>query len=228
MPVSRTIAGLAGRLLPPTPIGAGLARGVPVRIAALAVGIIVVALDLRRWDGSTGLGLARLLVPLAGLAVLALLAKEPAATLGLRLRPTPSLRWWAVTTAILLVVSVAIGTLYFLTLWATGTTITVALHAHSWDDVPAAALRICARYPLVEELVYRGVLVPALVPTVGRWGAVLGSGLAFAFLHHLYGNAGPDNQLAGFVLAWAMLRSGCLWVPFALHAGANALVLVLH
>ena len=51
------------------------------------------------------------------------------------------------------------------------------------------------------------------------------SGLLFGGLHVLYGNPGPDNLVAGFFLAWAILKSGSILVPLALHALGNLCVI---
>ena len=82
--------------------------------------------------------------------------------------------------------------------------------------------------PLLEEGVWRLVLCAALLPLVGARATVLVAGVGFAALHWLYGNPAPDNLVAGFVLAWAYLASGSIWVPIALHAAGNLCVLVLH
>jgi membrane protease YdiL (CAAX protease family) len=47
-----------------------------------------------------------------------------------------------------------------------------------------------------------------------------------AILHVLYGNAGPDNLIAGFFLAWAYLKSGTILVPVVLHSLGNVGVLL--
>jgi len=64
-----------------------------------------------------------------------------------------------------------------------------------------------------------------MVALLGPRGTIVASGLLFGALHVLYGNPGPDNLLAGFLLAWTYLRSGSILVPFALHALGNLGVL---
>jgi membrane protease YdiL (CAAX protease family) len=228
--LARRIRAAADRALPPTPVGAGLARGGAARAAAAGIAVAVVLVDVLRFTGPDSDHLSRLLPPLAGIALLATLARgrDPAGTTGLVLAPRPSGRFWLVTTLVLAAVFV-VGTFVFLgVLGAVDARLRFPLLVRRGSDVPGAALRLLVVAPLLEEAVYRGVLVPALVPSLGRWGALFASGAAFAGIHHVYGNPGPDNQVAGFVLAWAMLRSGTLWMPIALHAGGNALVLVLH
>jgi membrane protease YdiL (CAAX protease family) len=83
---------------------------------------------------------------------------------------------------------------------------------------------LCA--PLVEELVYRGLAVPALTAVAGARAAVLLSGPLFYLLHTLI-YAWPWFTLhyafAGWVLAWAFVRRGRLWVALALHLLGNIL-----
>ena len=79
--------------------------------------------------------------------------------------------------------------------------------------------------PLVEELLFRGVLLSALIPRCGRWGAAVLSSLAFA-LAHLPGLgwapfAVPALLLLALALAWLRLRSGSLWPGVVAHAVHN-------
>jgi membrane protease YdiL (CAAX protease family) len=63
---------------------------------------------------------------------------------------------------------------------------------------------------------------------VGSTVTILLSGVLFALLHAAYGNLAPDNTIAGFVLAWAYLRSSSLLVPIVLHALGNLCVFGIH
>jgi membrane protease YdiL (CAAX protease family) len=84
--------------------------------------------------------------------------------------------------------------------------------------------------PLVEELLFRGVLLSALMQ---RWRAgwsMVITALLFAVVHlpdlrwHWY--ALPDLALLALALAWLRLRAGSLW-PAVLAHGANNLVAVV-
>jgi len=97
--------------------------------------------------------------------------------------------------------------------------------AHS---VPEAFNRMCIEAPLVEEVNYRLALVGGMVSLTGRSGAILASGIVFAGLHWIYGNASIENQVAGFILAWAYLRSGTLVIPILIHAVGNLMALDLQ
>jgi membrane protease YdiL (CAAX protease family) len=83
--------------------------------------------------------------------------------------------------------------------------------------------------PLVEELLFRGVLLSALLQRWGRGTAIGLSSLAFA-LAHLPGLdwqlfALPDLILLALALAWLRLRSGSIW-PSVVGHGANNLLAV--
>jgi hypothetical protein len=83
--------------------------------------------------------------------------------------------------------------------------------------------------PLVEELLFRGVLLSALWQRWGRGAAIGLSAVAFA-LAHLPGLdwqlvALPDLILLALALAWLRLRSGSIW-PSVVGHGANNLLAV--
>ena len=58
----------------------------------------------------------------------------------------------------------------------------------------------------------------------GKWPTIIASGLVFAALHFRFGVASPDNAIAGFVLAWAYIKSESILVPITLHALGNLAV----
>jgi membrane protease YdiL (CAAX protease family) len=94
--------------------------------------------------------------------------------------------------------------------------------------------------PFSEELIFRGVAVSAWRPSVGSRGAILRSALLFAFAHVLL-VGGSDAQQAlglatvGFLgrlpvalaLGWIYVRTGSLWTSIGLHAGFNAVLVIL-
>jgi hypothetical protein len=85
-----------------------------------------------------------------------------------------------------------------------------------------AALAAIALVPAVsEELVMRGVLLPALVPRLGAAKAVVASAFAFAAMHgDLYRFLFTLG--VGLVLGAVRLRSGSLVPPILAHATLNA------
>jgi membrane protease YdiL (CAAX protease family) len=44
----------------------------------------------------------------------------------------------------------------------------------------------------------------------------------------LGGIASPENQIAGFLLAWAFLKIGTILVPLAMHSAGNLIALASH
>ena len=76
--------------------------------------------------------------------------------------------------------------------------------------------------PVVEELVFRGVLLRAFVARWGLWRGVMVSALAFGLLH-------LDSLGAvafGVVMSMLYMRTGTLLVPIACHAVYNGIIVV--
>ena len=84
--------------------------------------------------------------------------------------------------------------------------------------------------PLVEELLFRGVLLSALLQRWHAGWAVTISALAFALIHlpglQYQWYALPGLALLALVLAWLRLRSGSIWPAVVAH-GVNNLLAVL-
>jgi membrane protease YdiL (CAAX protease family) len=105
-----------------------------------------------------------------------------------------------------------------------------AIHRALAPDGPLDALvsvGVIALAPGVgEELVMRGVLLPALVGPLGPVGAVAGSATLFAAIH-----LDPYRFLftlaVGLVLGILRLRSGSLWPPILAHATLNTLTFLV-
>jgi membrane protease YdiL (CAAX protease family) len=79
--------------------------------------------------------------------------------------------------------------------------------------------------PLVEEVVFRGVLFQGLKRRVGLWPAAFLSGLLFAIVHvevqqPVYSSG---LLLLGVLFGWTMHRFGTLLVPLVAHATFNAI-----
>ena len=56
-------------------------------------------------------------------------------------------------------------------------------------------------------------------------GGGAAGGLAFGGLLAVYGQPSPENLVGGFVLAWAYLKSGTIYVPVLVHGLGNLCVL---
>src|SRR5262249_23449387 len=85
------------------------------------------------------------------------------------------------------------------------------------------ALAAVVLAPLREELVFRGMPLPSLIPSVGATAALWISAIVFGGLHWYYGVMTPVIVLFGWVLGWARIASGGLRAPFLLHALINLL-----
>lgn len=84
--------------------------------------------------------------------------------------------------------------------------------------------------PLVEELLFRGVLLSALLQRMRAGWAVAISSLLFACVHlpdlGYFWYAIPNLALLAVVLAWLRLKSGSLWPAVIAHGTNNLLAVV--
>ena len=80
--------------------------------------------------------------------------------------------------------------------------------------------------PLLEELLFRGVLFGGLTRIMPVWGAMLLSGFLFAFIHVNAATLIPLWFL-GVAFAWLYVRTGTLLAPMAVHLIFNAVNLTL-
>lgn len=79
--------------------------------------------------------------------------------------------------------------------------------------------------PLVEELVFRGMILRSLLGRLSPWLAVLISTAMFAVLHgHLV--HGSITAVLGLVCAMASLWRGHVWIAVAIHAAYNTTALL--
>jgi membrane protease YdiL (CAAX protease family) len=94
----------------------------------------------------------------------------------------------------------------------------------------ALTLVVASVGPLVEELLFRGVLLSALLRRLRTGWAVLASAVLFALVHlpdlRWLWYALPNLALLGVVLAWLRLRSGSLWPAVLAHAINNLLAML--
>jgi membrane protease YdiL (CAAX protease family) len=204
-----------------SPIGRGLPRR--TAIAMCIVALCIVARDLLRFDRFEYWDSVVRVAPAALAAcVFVYLARDRLEAVGIRGRPLPSWRYWRyVTLALALIFALLIAGTVVVFL-AIDKPLVVMLPDASW--VWSATVDA----PLVEETIYRWVFVTGLVAVAPRWLAVVASGALFAYLHFLYGNAGPDNFVGGYFFAWMYLKSGSIVVPIVFHAAGNGALIVLH
>jgi len=102
-----------------------------------------------------------------------------------------------------------------------------------WDQ-SIWALFLCTTLgaAVVEEVMYRGLLLPTLVTFIGgrsMWQAMALTSLIFALMH--IGPAQPSAILGLFVLSlglcWARIKSGGILAPIIIHAIFNAINIAL-
>lgn len=86
--------------------------------------------------------------------------------------------------------------------------------------------------PLVEELLYRGLLLRALARRFEPQQAVLGSAVIFAGMHAIFDPNSlplvPALAGLGIILGLRALRTGSLSQPILIHAGFNLATAVLY
>jgi membrane protease YdiL (CAAX protease family) len=167
----------------------------------------------------------RVTLAIFGALGLLCLARGDRASIGLVLRPREGFGYWRKATAL-----IGVGLVLFLCL--IGVFYRVAHIPPRFVLAPASALRLlpgwCVYYPLLEEVLYRLVLCAPLVALLGPRYAIVISGVVFGGLHWLYGNPAPTNFVAGYILAWAYLRSESVLVPMVWHALGNAAILMFQ
>lgn len=79
--------------------------------------------------------------------------------------------------------------------------------------------------PLAEEVLFRGVALPALQRPLGSVGAVALTALVFGAMHGADPQSVPPLVVLGAALGWLRTASGSLWPSVILHMANNALVL---
>jgi len=78
--------------------------------------------------------------------------------------------------------------------------------------------------PIVEELLFRGVIYRLLREAFGVWLAIGLSALCFASIH---GEIISPQLFGGLIFAWAYEYSRNLWVPTVLHIAGNSAIVAL-
>jgi membrane protease YdiL (CAAX protease family) len=139
-------------------------------------------------------------------------------------RVRPSLGWmvrflaWFTPLAVLVVVAALFTARALGQRW-----LRLPLLVPSEDAALECFFRAVIAAPIVEELIYRGIVQPRLEAGCGAKTAVFLSGPIFWILHWAaLGRVTPPTQLlAGWILARAFLRTRSLLAPTILHALGN-------
>ncbi len=81
--------------------------------------------------------------------------------------------------------------------------------------------------PIVEEVLFRGFLLPPLARRAGEQQAVVWGGLLFGVVHMTDPFAVVPLVVLGSGLGWLRWRSGSLWPAILLHSANNTIALVM-
>lgn len=107
----------------------------------------------------------------------------------------------------------------------------IAESSETTIEVLAIFLTVAILAPVIEEILYRGMLLPWLGRFMGRWPSILASAAVFALIHPLLDwnarAAAPGLFFIGVFLGWAALHRGDLSLAIALHSGVNLLAAFL-
>lgn len=93
-------------------------------------------------------------------------------------------------------------------------------------NIAAGFFAIAVAAPLVEELLFRGLLQNALGKYVPVWGAIILSSFLFSLVH-LQPYAIPGLMSLGIAFGYLYHRTGSLRTNIILHMANNALALIL-
>ncbi len=101
------------------------------------------------------------------------------------------------------------------------------LEIRSLGDALRVLMMFVVVAPVGEELLFRGLLLPGLARSYGRWPAVFASAFLFGLAHWEPVTAILATS-AGLVLGAVMLRARSVLATIALHAGFNAAPVLLQ
>jgi membrane protease YdiL (CAAX protease family) len=89
-----------------------------------------------------------------------------------------------------------------------------------------ATLGILVVAAATEELIFRGFLLQVLIDGLGQWPAIIIMSVLFAAVHVGNPNSSQlgilNTVAAGVLLSLAYVKTGSLWLPYAIHLGWNA------
>ena len=227
---------LAGVALVSSPLLAAVGRyGMSHKVESATVikdGITYTLRSAPMWTNLIEIG-----APLAAVLALILLGRLGRYDVGLTVgKPRVSFIWIAV--GIVLIAAVQLGGVIALIVWVRMTD--SELPPEWLNPAPLVTIEFlgpvllseCIVGPVREELLYRGVNVPALERVGGPWLAILGSAVIFALGHdvaaerNLLDTVGVSGSLLvrGMVLGWVFLKTRSLAVVISLHSVDNLFV----
>lgn len=142
--------------------------------------------------------------------------------------------WWGVPAGMVLQIAIALVTAPFI-IWVFGDdppeqgVSEIANSSETLIEQLLIVISVAVLAPIVEEVIYRGMLLNVLARRFSRWPAILISAGVFAGVHLVDPNAiavVPGLFLLGIVLGWVSLRRGDISLAIALHSGINLLAAI--
>lgn len=143
--------------------------------------------------------------------------------------------WWGVPAGMLLQIVIALITLPLILLLfgddppSQGVT-DIAETATTTAEQIFVVISVAVLAPIVEEVIYRGMLLSTLRRQFRPWIAVVISAAVFSSIHAVLDinaiAAVPGLFLLGLVLGWVALRRQNLSLAIALHSGINLLAAI--
>lgn len=97
------------------------------------------------------------------------------------------------------------------------------MFAQMTDSSLAMLIAACVLAPLLEEMLFRGVILRGFLQQYSRWPAIIGSALLFGLAHmNIYQFA--VATILGLLLGWLYERTQSLLPCITLHAAYNSMV----
>lgn len=174
----------------------------------VCLGLIALYLRRRRWSWGEAFGFQRRGIPAQiGWGILVLLGIMPF-VIASNVVMQVLMEWWGLAPEIQEVTRIISG-------------------ASGW---PARIYFVCLAVvvaPLVEEMLFRGILLPALARVVGVRGSLVLVGITFAFVHGVYVPYAVILFILSIAFSLAYIYRGSLLVPVVMHALFNGLTMLV-
>lgn len=91
----------------------------------------------------------------------------------------------------------------------------------------ASVVTVCLVAPVLEEMLFRGVILRGFLHQYSRWKAILGSAFLFGLAHlNIYQFA--VGLILGSISGWLYERTRSLWPSILLHGAYNASVTAIY
>jgi membrane protease YdiL (CAAX protease family) len=124
-----------------------------------------------------------------------------------------------------------------LVVWAIEAVLVAAFPLAHWEQAMfermmsgglPSAITVCLLAPVLEEMLFRGIVLRSFLHQYSRRGAIVGSAALFGLAHlNIYQFA--VGLIVGCILGWLYERARSLWPCIFLHASYNsAMMLIYH